>query len=61
MLNVDFEREHLKEFVFLQADQEEEYSKLKQEINQQERLPAIITVINLKEEKYEPESNTLAF
>lgn len=51
MLNVDFEREHLKEFVFLQADQEEEYSKLKQEINQQERLPAIITVINLKEEK----------
>jgi len=60
MINFDFEREHLKESVFLQADLEEQYQQLKQEINDDEsRLPARITV--LKEEKYEPESNALAF
>lgn len=61
MLNLDFEREHLKESVFLQADQEQEYLKLKQEINEEEhRLPAKITVINLKPKAYESKSNTLA-
>lgn len=62
MLNLDLERDYLKESVFLQADQEQEYLKLKQEINEEEhRLPARITVINLKPKVYEPEDNTLAF
>lgn len=61
MLNLDLERDYLKESVFLQADQEQEYLKLKQEINEEEhRLPAKITVINLKPKAYESKSNTLA-
>lgn len=56
----DYEREHLKESVFLQADFQEEYLKLQQEINEKERLPAKITVIDLKEIVHEPESNPLA-
>lgn len=58
----DFEREHLKSFVFLLSDQEEEYLKLKQEINEEEyRAPAKITVIGLKEKEHESKSNPLAF
>jgi hypothetical protein len=60
MINLDWEYESHRDSVFLQADLEEQYQQLKQEINDDEsRLPARITV--LKEEKYEPESNALAF
>jgi hypothetical protein len=59
MINFNWEYESRRDFLFLQADQEEQYQRLKQEINEEEnRLPARITV--LKEEKHEPESNTLA-
>lgn len=59
MINFDWEYESHRDFVFLQADLEDQYQQLKQEINEEEhRLPARITV--LKEEKHEPESNTLA-
>lgn len=42
----DFEREALKDFVYLQADREEEEHRIMQEILEEEhRLPAKIVVI----------------
>lgn len=43
----DFEREHLKDSIYLQADQYEKESQLMREIMEEEhkRLPANITVI----------------
>ena len=57
----DFEREHLKDFVFLQADKEEEEQRIMQEIMDDEnRLPATIVVYEIKE-KDELKTDTLPF
>ena len=58
----DFEREHLKDAVYLQEEQE----LIMKEINEEEhRLPATITVIGplpeKKKEEHEAERNTLPF
>jgi len=43
----DFERDYLKDSLYLQADQYEKERQIMQEINEEEhRLPARITVIN---------------
>ena len=59
----DFEREYLKDLVYLQADQAEKERQIMQEINEEEhRLPARITVIY--ENKLQPndiKDNTLSF
>lgn len=58
----DFEREHLKDAVYLQEEQE----LIMKEINEEEhRLPATITVIGplpeKKKEEHETECNALPF
>lgn len=45
IIHEDYEREHLKEFVYLQAAKLEEEARIIQEINEEERLPANITLI----------------
>ncbi len=59
----DFERDYLKDVVYLQADREEEEKRIMQEINEEEyRLPATVTVIY--ENKTQPDElkdNTLSF
>lgn len=58
----DFEREHLKDFVYLQADREEEEQRIMQEIMEEEnRLPAKIEVIYETKEKDESKTDTLPF
>jgi hypothetical protein len=58
----DFEREHLKDFVYLQADREEEEQRIMQEIMEEEnRLPANIEVIYEIKEKDESKTDTLPF
>lgn len=58
----DFEREHLKDFVYLQADREQEEQRIMQEIIEEEnRLPANIEVIYEIKEKDEFKSDTLPF
>lgn len=61
MKTEDFEREHLRDVVYLQAAQAEEEARIMQEINEEEnRLPAKITLLpELK--KNEPEINPLPF
>jgi hypothetical protein len=63
-MNEDFERESLKDIVYLQADREAYERKIMQEIMEEEhkRLPAKITVIY--ENKTQPndiKDNTLSF
>ncbi len=58
----DFEREHLKDFVYLQEEQQE----IINEINKEEhRLPATIEIIGdlppKQKEEHETERNTLPF
>lgn len=61
MKTEDFEREHLKDFVYLQAARVEEEIRIMQEINEEEnRLPAKITLLP-EMKKNEPESNPLPF
>lgn len=59
----DFEREALKDSVYLQADQYEKERQLMQEINEEEnRLPAKITVIyENKPQPDELKDNALPF
>ena len=60
-MSVDFERENLKESVFLQADQDEQEKQWMKEIQEENRQPAEIYVRVQKPVKNEFEINTLPF
>jgi len=61
----DFEREHLKDVVYLQAARLEEEARIMQEINEEEnRLPAKISVVYKPAKQPQPDElkdNTLPF
>jgi hypothetical protein len=61
-LHEDFEREHLKDLVYLQAQQAEEEQRIMKEINDTEnRLPAIIKLVTPVEHYDELKINSLPF
>ena len=58
----DWEREYLKDFIYLHETGQDLTDAIQEEINK--RLPALITVIDkdkILERKHEPESYTLPF
>jgi len=57
----DFEREHLKDFVYLQADREEEQRIMQEIMEEENRLPASITVVYEIKERDESKTDTLPF
>jgi hypothetical protein len=58
----DFEREHLKESVYLQAAQAEKEQRIMREINEEEnRLPAKITLLTPVHNHDESKVNPLPF
>lgn len=61
-INEDFERESLKDFVYLYEQERELDAKIQQELNK--RIPAKITVIdkhNILDKKHEHQDHALPF